>query len=73
MSDLDIYTRRLARGGYITYARAGAPGNAACSYPGHGATPEESIVAAQYWANQNPWVVTVPVSRAPKWAVEGAR
>lgn len=58
--------RRLATGGYITYATHGFPSNAAGSHPGWGATPEASVVDAAYWANQAPWVTTVRASRAPK-------
>lgn len=62
---------RLAKGGYVTYLpHSERHSNSAPSYPGWGETPEESYANAQYWANQAPFVRTVPASKAPRWAVE---
>jgi hypothetical protein len=61
-----------ARGGYVCYATAGYPSNAAPSHAGQGDSPREAAAAATYWANQAPWVRVVPASRAPQWAVEEA-
>lgn len=66
--------RRLSEYGYITYLRdPHLHTNTAASYPGFGQTPEESYANARYWANQAPWVVTVPFNRAPRWAQEASR
>ena len=46
--------------------------NRADSHAGIGATPEEAEAAALYWANQRPFVKTVPRSKAPVWAIEEA-
>lgn len=35
-------------------------------------TPAEAARAACYWAGDAPWVVVVPISKAPKWAVDAA-
>ena len=51
---------------------AAGPSNAYHYHPGIGTTPEESKENASYWANQLPWVKTVPYSRTPKWAIEQA-
>jgi hypothetical protein len=59
---------------YITYLTdPDSHTNAANSYPGYGATKEESQRNARYWANQSPWVRTVAASRAPRWAQQQAR
>jgi len=67
------YRGPRARGGYVTYlVSPELHTNAAPSHAGWGETREEAYAAAFYWANQAPWVRTVPVSRAPRWAVEEA-
>ena len=59
---------------YITYLpHPDRHTNAANSHAGFGATPQASQDAALYWANQLPWIRTVPLSAAPRWAVEEAR
>lgn len=59
---------RLAVLGYVTYLRSpDQHTNAAGSHPGCGRTREESKARSRYWQNQMPWVVTVPLSRAPAW------
>jgi proteasome lid subunit RPN8/RPN11 len=59
---------------YITYLQNPEQHtNKADSHPGYGETPAEAERNARYWANQLPWVVTVPASRAPKWAQQQAR
>lgn len=58
---------------YITYLKhPELHTNSGFSGPGIGETPEESRANATYWANQDPWVVTVPASRAPAWAQQQA-
>jgi len=47
--------------------------NAASTNAGIGSTRQESIDASTYYSNQLPWGRTVPISRAPRWAVEEAR
>lgn len=47
--------------------------NAAASWPGYGETKAEAERNARYWANQLPWVRTVPASRAPRWATVRAK
>jgi hypothetical protein len=60
--------------GYITYlVNPDQHTNAASSWPGYGDTREESQRNAKYWANQQPWVRTVPLSRAPRWAIAHAK
>ena len=44
--------------------------NAAASRPGFGPTPDAAVAAAQYWHNQEPWVVVRPFSRWPRWVEE---
>lgn len=67
------YGRRLAKNGYVTYLpHPECHSNSAASYAGWGKTPEESFAEACYWANQAPFVVTVPASKAPRWAVDEA-
>lgn len=61
--------RSKARGGYVCYA-PGAPSNGMASHPGWGKTEREALLAACYWSNQSPWVRVVPVSKAPRWALE---
>ena len=46
--------------------------NGSTSHAGIGATKEEAIEDSLYWANQTPWCQTVPISRAPQWAVDEA-
>jgi len=54
---------------YVTYLRdPDQHTNAYHTHAGYGETREESQANANYYANQLPWVVTVPASRAPKWA-----
>ena len=58
---------------YITYLSNPSQTNAASSHAGSGPTKEAAQAAATYYANQQPWVRTVALSRAPKWAKEEAR
>lgn len=46
--------------------------NKAASHPGIGRTVAEARENACYWANQAPWTRTVPVSRAPRYAIDAA-
>lgn len=46
--------------------------NTAATHAGMGDTREEAIANSRYYANQGPWTRTVPISRAPRWAVEEA-
>lgn len=58
---------------YVTYLpRPDLHSNTANYNAGIGRTPEESREAAEYWNNQWPWVITVPASRVPNWALEEA-
>jgi hypothetical protein len=47
--------------------------NACSSHAGIGRSRIEAEVRARYHHNQRPWCRTVPLSRAPRWAVEDAR
>ena len=58
---------------YITYLTNSQQTNSAASHAGWGRTKEEAQAEALYWANQLPWVRTVPLSRAPQWAIAEAR
>lgn len=59
---------------YITYLpNPEHHSNRATSYPGWGRTKEESVKNSCYWNNQQPHVVTVPASKAPRWAQATAR
>ena len=58
---------------YITYLTDLSQSNSYSSHPGWGETKEESVKCSLYWANQLPWVKTVPASKAPKWARLAAR
>lgn len=62
---------KLAKDGYYTYLKNPEQHtNKASSHVGWGRTRKESQDAAQYWANQVHWTVTVPASKAPRWVVE---
>jgi hypothetical protein len=59
-------TSKTQTGGFVTYLRdPDLHTNRAYTHPGYGLTREESQADALYYANQAPWVVTVPWSRAP--------
>ena len=58
---------------YITYlVHPERHTNAWISHAGIGASREEAQRNSYYHANQSPWVQTVPISRAPQWAIEQA-
>ena len=42
-------------------------GNLALSYPGYGESEAEARENALYWHNQEPFVVVVLASMAPRW------
>ena len=48
-------------------------GNLALSYPGYGESEAEARENALYWHNQEPFVVVVLASMAPRWAQATAR
>jgi len=62
---------RQRAGDYVCYA-PGAPPNAARWHAGRGPTERQAALAATYWANQAALVRVVPISRAPRWAIEEA-
>ncbi len=76
----DPYTLTLAESqpdhgranAYICYASIDAPTNGAGYGPGIGSTPKAACLAATYWANQSAHVRVVPISKAPRWAIEEA-
>lgn len=64
--------RKRAASGYVCFVLKGCPLNAASCHAGYGATEWDALMNACYWANQYGWVRVVPLSRAPKWAIEQA-
>jgi len=72
----EILSRSLPDSGraraYVCYARPGHPSNRAAQHPGIGDSPRAAALAACYWAGDAPWVRVVPISEAPKWAIEAA-
>lgn len=58
---------------YITYlTNPEQHTNQASSHAGIGRTRKEAEDNACYWNNQDPFVRTVPSSRAPNWAMDEA-
>lgn len=54
---------------YITYLKDPEKHtNTYATHAGWGRTKAESQSCSLYYANQLPWVVTVPASQAPAWA-----
>ena len=59
---------------YIAYLKGPEQhGNLALSHPGYGESEAEARENSLYWHNQEPFVVVVLASMAPRWAHATAR